>query len=300
MHYMGMAAAVFLPYANCRYVTNQEELGLTLFVGLMTLFIFGQGLYLVSKGFLTTTSLRDKIFSNLGFYGVVSFICICGLGAMALLHSISTYNENIALETFKKEQQIKSESIQTKFKDFFEAAYTNIRTISRLPSVRGIDRHATNLSPNDRITIQENYNNLANLIAVSEVYIISKDFDPGKMDPITKKLEEPIIMFDHIIVGRTKDDYVKKEAEEDPNKPGADEIEIEEYHLIKEQIAYFQKHYPTLDTIKGFDVPAISGREVITCDNSRYSPKTPNDADRSGFVYSVPFYDMIRVHGSFE
>ncbi|MBX9977530.1 MAG: hypothetical protein K2X98_04725 [Alphaproteobacteria bacterium] len=294
MHYMGMLASVFLPYANCRFITDQDETILTIFVCLVTILFLGQGLFLTSKGLLKNTITQDKIFSKFGFYFAVILITSCGLASIGLLHYISSYDETIALENFKREQQMKISPAHDMFSDFFLHLYTNARTISRLPSVRDIDRYGKNLTMNDRITIQENYNNMFSLTGVSEIYIVSKDFDPDKIDPNTKKPEAPIIAFDELIVGHTKDDYSSKikDAEKGSNNSREEEIEIEEYHLIKEQIAYFKEHYPTLSHINGFDVPAISGREVITCDNSRYSPKKPNNADRSGFVYSVPFYGM--------
>ncbi|CAG7856447.1 hypothetical protein MCAMS1_00933, partial [biofilm metagenome] len=69
-----------------------------------------------------------------------------------------------------------------------------------------------------------------------------------------------------------------------------DEVEIYEYRLLQEQMAWFKQHYPALDKIDGINVPIISGKEVITCDNSRISRLTMRDEDRSGLVFSVPFY----------
>ena len=90
----------------------------------------------------------------------------------------------------------------------------------------------------------------------------------------------------------TKGD-VKPDAKPDA-KPADDkpeEIEIYEYRLMKKQLAWLGAHYPTLDTIDGLKFPVVSGEKVITCDNSRYDAKKPNDEDRSGFVVSVPYYN---------
>lgn len=170
----------------------------------------------------------------------------------------------------------------------FLQIYRSIRSISKLPSVREIDRHATNLSRNDYITIQEQYNNLASSAAMSEVYIVSKEFNPQKIDTATGKPEKPDIMFDQQIVGKTADDYLHHE--EGLKESGVEEIETYEYHLIHKQIDWFKEHFPLLNGIKGLHIPAISGKEVITCDNSRFSTLHPDDKDRSGMVYSVPFY----------
>jgi len=61
---------------------------------------------------------------------------------------------------------------------------------------------------------------------------------------------------------------------------------------MKKQIAWLKREYSTENSIEGLIYPAIGGQEVITCDNTHYSMGAPNDKDRSGLVYSVPFYDL--------
>ena len=59
---------------------------------------------------------------------------------------------------------------------------------------------------------------------------------------------------------------------------------------MQEQLVALKAKFGSESKIEGLAYPAISGREVITCDNTRYSPTHPDDADRKGLVYSVPFY----------
>ena len=171
--------------------------------------------------------------------------------------------------------------------------YENLRTLALLPSVRNIDRHGANLGPDGRETIQQIYNNLASAISVSEVYIVPADLDPDKLDPVTGKPEEPILMFDQLIVhaGRwaaSEDPFAKKEADEPaPDEPA--EVEIFEYHQLRDQFEWLKPRYPNSNTIRGLDFPMISGPEIITCDNTKYV-KTRLDADRSGILFSVPFF----------
>ena len=49
----------------------------------------------------------------------------------------------------------------------FRSIYENLRTLAALPSVRDIDRHATNLDADGKMTIQQVYNSLATSVAVS-------------------------------------------------------------------------------------------------------------------------------------
>src|SRR6185295_5109520 len=67
------------------------------------------------------------------------------------------------------------------------------------------------------------------------------------------------------------------------------EIEIYEYHLLQQQLTWLRSRYPDSTSINGLDSPMVSGPEVITCDNTTYQ-HTLVDADRSGLIFSVPFF----------
>ena len=169
-----------------------------------------------------------------------------------------------------------------------ELIYQNLRTLASLPGIRNIDRHAETLTPETRTTFQMIYNNLANSFAVSEVYITPADFDPDLVDPVTGHGEEPIVMFDELILnagsGLSADERIA-----DPNavaeaaSNGPPEVEIFEYRLLREQAAWFREHYPDNSAISGLRVPLVSGPEVITCDNTFYLASR-SDPDRKGII----------------
>lgn len=102
------------------------------------------------------------------------------------------------------------------------------------------------------------------------------------------------MMFDQLIVGHSAIESYKTNSLVNNEKTlePLEEIEIYEYRLLREQLAWLRQNYPTMDNFDGINLPVISGREVITCDNSRFSRTTRLDADRSGLVFSVPFYGM--------
>ncbi len=239
---------------------------------------------------------QDKRLSSAGFVFIVMLIFTTGILLAGFVHRQSLHDYDTVLKSFRDNQHYQSVEAAHKIEATFAQIYQNIRTISKLPSVRTIDRHAKNLSLNDRIAIQEIYNNLASNVAVSEVYILPLDFNPERIDPVTGKNEEPIIMFDQMIVGRTADDYLVKEESEDESAdssvPQVEEIEFHEYRQMAQTLAWLRQEHSAWKEGTGMDLPAVSGSEVITCDNSRYSPKNPRDSDRSGIIYSVPFYDM--------
>ena len=199
-----------------------------------------------------------------------------------------------ALENYITNSKLQSRLIATDVEKQFKQIYQGIRTLARLPSIRGIDRYGSNFEPNARTSAQEIYNNLAENVALSEVYIVPVDFDPDRIDPKTGRLEEPIATFDHFIVGRNADllgaGNESTSQNLRPTKAEIEEVEIYEYRLMREQIARLKAKFGSVNKVNPQSYPAISGREVITCDNRRYSPSNPDDANRKGLVYSVPFY----------
>lgn len=189
-----------------------------------------------------------------------------------------------AKEAFRREAHELTEIQKQKIEYNFHTLYQGLRTIARLPSVRNIDRYARGFKGDGKKTVQEIYNNLASNFSLSEVYIVPVDLEPDKIDIKTKKLQEPIITFDELIIG-------KHAEEEQSNTVELEEIEIFEYRLMKEQLEFFKKEFPNEENIVELGYPFITGKEVLTCDNSQFKVSAPNDLDRSGIVMSVPFYD---------
>ena len=173
--------------------------------------------------------------------------------------------------------------------------YENIRTLSMLPGVRSIDRHGS-LSDEGQQTFLQIYNNLASNVDVSEIYVVPIDLNPTKIDLVTLKPEQPILMFDQAITaGHPEaspgmDNHFGVPARV-RGTPGLNLLQEEsfEYRLMADQAAWLKASYPETSSINGLDVPFISGPEVITCDNRRFA-FSGKDADRAGVVFSVPFY----------
>ena len=179
--------------------------------------------------------------------------------------------------------------------DAFLHIYQNLRTLASLPGIRTIDRHGDNLPPEARVTFQMIYNNLADSVAVSEVYVTPADFDPDRVDPVTGHGEEPIIMFDELILnagsGMSADERASNpEAVTELDNNGPPEVETFEYRELKDQANWFRGHFPDDSQIGGLRVPLITGHEVITCDNTEFIASRA-DHDRKGIILSVPFFD---------
>ena len=223
-----------------------------------------------------------------------SVIVVIAVALLYAAHRQADERYKTVLENYIETARASARSDLQKLDVVMTSIYENIRTLASLPSVRTIERHGQNLSDEAHVTFQHIYNNLAAGVAVSEVYILPIDLEPEKIDPVTLKPEEPILMFDQLIVNAgAKMSLAERQMASgsiaDTPFMGPPEVEIHEYRQFKEHATWFKRHYPTRDKINGLDVPFISGPEIITCDNT-YFINTGNDADRSGRLPSVRFF----------
>lgn len=179
----------------------------------------------------------------------------------------------------------------TEVTSFFERMYQSNRTISLLPSVRGIVGGNRASEEEDVVaagrfsvegdrSVQQIYNNLAEL-GVSEIYAVLDGFDPASG-------EVPFFMYDALIVD-AEHPPAADEHEHGPDEPP--EVEGEEYALYVRQLAEFRRTYPRF--VSRFDeIPVASGPPLRTCDNVQYDSVSGGDTQNAmGFVYSLPFYD---------
>lgn len=217
---------------------------------------------------------------------IATYLSIVAFAGVAAYFVNSKAKSDLALarEVYCESEKQSTRNNITKIEGGFQQIYQNIRTIGFLPSVRNLERHGENLAPDAKQSIQQIYNNLANAVAVSEVYVVSHDFQPERVDPVTGKLEEPILMFDVNEFAETESDEGSHEEHEE-----LEELEIEEYRLIVDQIAWLKSRYGNRNKVHGINVPFLCGPKVLTCDNAEYEI-TRNDADRTGVIFSVPFF----------
>ncbi|MGE3171206.1 MAG: ATP-binding protein [Planctomycetota bacterium] len=205
------------------------------------------------------------------------------LGGALVLHE---HERSQALGLWLLESHTRSEAVASRYQDLFRSMYEGLRTIARLPSVRRLDR-SSELDDDARATAQEIYNNLAATVAMSEVYIVPIDFDPDARDPITGAAQEPLETFDELIVGRIAGASAANREHHDGDD---EELELYEYRQMQAQLEQFRALCPHEDRVDRLEYPALCSSEVRTCDNRFYSPSAPDEADRSGLVYSVPLF----------
>ncbi len=218
----------------------------------------------------------------------VPAIVLAGLILLGVFAGRSKIEADQALEAYRERARQESDAVRDKLARALKDIQGDLRTISLLPSVRRISRHGENLDFDARATIQQLYNNLKLSIDVSEIYIVPVNFDPNRIDTITGENEEPIIAFDELIANAGT--RLKQQAPAaDADYADAPEIEIFEYQALQKQLRWLRTHLPENQVFPGLERPMLSSEEVITCDNTEYI-YSGEDADRSGIIFSVPFY----------
>ena len=209
--------------------------------------------------------------------------------AIALgVYSFSNSQYDQLLEAYREKQDIETSIVARRVENSLQLIYQNLRTISLLPGVKKINTDGSNLDGDALQAVQQIYNNLTSNVAMSEVYIVPKDIDPASPE---KSLQEPIKMFDTLMM-----DPAHPPAEDGPGSPYKEE-EGYEYAQFKSTAEWFKSNTPTSKGLDLLKLPMIAGAPVITCDNSEYD-KTHKDLDRTGIMYTVPFFDMEQnLHG---
>jgi diguanylate cyclase (GGDEF)-like protein len=241
-------------------------------------------------GVLASTTLRatSKAFMNqdraIGGFLAIALVTLVLAG---FILAEAKRRTDVAIATYVSTSAEEARVSLKQIELLFVHLYEDLRTLAALPSVRSVDRHGTSLVGDSRETFQQIYNNLANAVAVSEVYVIPRDFNPDRIDPVTGKPEEPIIMFDELIVDAAS--KVEEKLKDSLVASAHEEIEIHEYREFAKQAKWMAEHYARRESIKGMDVPLIGSRSLITCDNT-YFMHSGRDADRMGILLSVPFY----------
>lgn len=208
------------------------------------------------------------------FIWAVVFILTLLIGAGAYQFSESDfallksrYNDTSKFQLLHKADEIE---------DVFESIYVTLRTIGVLPFVSSLDLTSGELGEKNKEIIRKVYQNSFRKSHISEIYIVTKHFDPKVF---AKGEDHPVglIEFDDEIVGE-HDGEVYQKGEESF-----------EYTELQKQLTYFAKNYAEHRVDQGLEFPGYISDKLITCDaRGIVGPK--NKSSNLGFVYSVPFY----------
>jgi methyl-accepting chemotaxis protein len=222
-------------------------------------------------------------------YAVLAAVAVATLVGMWLWHD----SERRAAQKTFIEAHIATvvHNKQGNLESVFDHLYQNLRTISLLPSVRGItgkNRANENedvvaskrFTPDAKETVQQIFNNLRGSVSVSEVYAVIEGLS-------AEKGEVPFFMYDTVHFGEAK-------AEDEPQKGGdiPDTDESAEYAYFPKQMALVKQAHPTFSFTAADQIPVFASPMMTTCDNAQYVSKSSGSVhETAGLLYSVPFYN---------
>ena len=188
-------------------------------------------------------------------------------------------------KVFRASQHIKALALAAELEDRFQDIHQWMSLTARLPGIRIIDRTGGGVDSDTTWCAQEVYNTLSRSDGVSKMWIALASFDPDHIDPRTRRPEMPSETFDFHVAGKTADST-------DPLRNRfIRSIHRYEFRAIRAQCAALGAQYHDESDLPSSQYPALSTPEMILSDNSHFSPSAPNDKDRAGILYTLPFFD---------
>ena len=193
------------------------------------------------------------------------------------------------LDQFQRDAQAEATNTARRLEDLLTRIYQSVRTVARLPGVRRLERRVTpgftgvglSFDSDTHLAAREIYLDLSSSFEVSELSIVSMDFDPDRLDPATGQSYIPMVSFGASLSRRA----VPASA-----LGSNDRLGVSEYRQIRSQLDWFAETYPTQGTMDGIDAPALLSPEISILEESQGALSTKKP--RTGFVYSVPFYGL--------
>ena len=230
---------------------------------------------------------------------LINALVVLGALFVFIFWSIELYRaldarDQAAERVLAQHEELDLDKKQAELSRLFGELYSNVRTISLLPMVRGVtgeNRRSTeeDVVANGRFsldahhTMQQIYTNLQTHLHVSEVYLVLDGFNPGRGDI-------PFFMYDDLIVGRgaaaaaaeVRDDHAPTESEEF------------EYNHFPKQLGWFREYAGAFAYAERLDrIPVRLSPMMRTCDNSQFlSEKFGDLRDVEGLIYAMPVYAL--------
>ena len=203
------------------------------------------------------------------------YILVFAIAAILCVTIFWKYNHD--MEYLKKDyissQNSQSKEIIKDIEQYFALLKQGLQTIARLPDIKNIINTEGKLDENARVSTQEIYNTLIQNLNLSEIYITTMDFQPGKINPKTKSNHKPLLSFESEI------DFPHDESNE-----------IEEYKLIRKHLDWAEQDVGVHKDMLNHPSPFISGPEVLTCDARVITGMKKNAVQNKGIIYSTPFH----------
>ena len=127
MHYTGMAAAVMLPYADCRYDQDQSFVGMALSIAAVTFIILGIALYL---GIQVQEKEKEKekkgFLGRWHFFSPLIIACVFGISITCFaFYAVRDVQQKEEKQDFLDQAQIYAKELKYKFRETLDHNESN-------------------------------------------------------------------------------------------------------------------------------------------------------------------------------
>lgn len=277
MHYTGMASTVFVPFADCRFVKDQNIANLVITVVLTSMSISLLGIYLLSQGFLKEESTKRKIFSLRGTVVTNFLIVLLGSSMAFFVYYESNQSYLYTIDRFREVESLKVNSISKSVEETMNRIYEKIKTISILTFVRN---YAETPSSNPKMSDV----NVLNTIG-SEL----KDYSPISIKIVSALTKKISTQDGNTTLPKLSVDIINDSTSKGMSEYITDEEKIRINHIIEDQIKWFENKYPSNEDFKDDKVPARGDLLAPPVPNEIPVEKTAKTQDYY-IVYSLPIY----------
>jgi methyl-accepting chemotaxis protein len=160
------------------------------------------------------TTLRSAS-SKHAYHAITAGACVAVLviaaGGVFAITMRNRQELNLLKASYKNEATQNAQLVRSNVERSLATIYKGLRTIARLPGVRGISGSLDEFEGNAKGAVQELYNNIATDVAMSEVYIVPRDLDPEA--PLDfEGPRTPYVTFDELIVSSVKNAETPQES----------------------------------------------------------------------------------------
>ena len=210
------------------------------------------------------------------------------LGAGAALAGLAHISADRSLETARQHfiagARADSRAALERANAGFKSIYENLRTLTLLPGMRDIDRHAANLSAEGRETVAQIYGNLSADNLVSELYVFPRDFDPAATDRLTGERERPILNFKSPDAAGALTTANRELGLRIASDGDGDALEQEEYAAARAQMQALKRAFPDMAAFPGQNPPILSSAELGVAGSA-------TEAETARLIFAEPIYD---------
>lgn len=215
----------------------------------------------------------------------VSYAAIVAVAAVFSLelHQWGEMRRRDALEAYRHGQDVDARRVAAAIETSIDRVYQGIRMIAQLPSLRAITNAGGGIDGDGRFVVAYAFANYLEPTSVARVYLATLRADAAASAAATDVAAVRTLSAD----GSQMPGLRGGDAPE-PQTTGSAEPELAS---IGEQIVALRRARPTLAPASPFDLPMVTGREIVLGGGAA-SAKTGQEREGRGSIFTVPIYGV--------